>query len=416
MSEQLHQAKDVYLDMCSRALFLASKAVTPQGGFDDLQAISIIKVSLEADHGAYLGAGLTRTLLEGFPEGERLGWGMIILNDDLGLHHSELAKWEKSYWVYGEHTAYGHLILAGTIDNFVRWAASMPCRKEVAGVRSGRLFAYIRHPNDPKFTHPGRGFIVYVDAQGGTAAATVANGYGYGIFASGSHYEGELKVRAGRHHRDAYHSACAPTHAAGAITCARAWHAPDAPPSRTTRSTASAPRSGRTAANTPGSGRCGYGGLAARATPGGLNTPAVRTRCPRSGRVSRACPTPSMPTATASRATRSTGQGPSSGRTAARTMASGRYDGGAERWPARVGQCARRCNAVTRATHPPSTPIECVRTVDTHRTTSSTAGARTTGQMEARMSASSRCVASRAQRMPPALARGACPSPHACMR
>jgi len=186
-----HQTKGAYRELCKGACFLASKAVTSG---NDLDTLARIKTALEADYGAYLGAGSSRNLLQkGFVEGKPLGAGMIVLNEVLGLHHGGLEKWKATYVEYGTLTNYGHLILAGTIENFASWAKSKPCRDETARVVAGRLFAYIRHPVNEKFTHPGRGFIVYVDAHGNKASATVSDGYGYVLWQSGDYFEGELK-------------------------------------------------------------------------------------------------------------------------------------------------------------------------------------------------------------------------------
>ena len=61
--------KAVYVDLCKRAMFFASKGVGKEHGFTDLQNISKIKTALEADFGAYLGAGNTKECLAGFEEG-----------------------------------------------------------------------------------------------------------------------------------------------------------------------------------------------------------------------------------------------------------------------------------------------------------------------------------------------------------
>ena len=70
---------------------------------------------------------------------------------------------------------------AGDAEGFATWAKSKPCRDEVAGVPDGRLFALID------------GYLVNVEAQSGLASATVANGKGSVVWASGNYYVGEIK-------------------------------------------------------------------------------------------------------------------------------------------------------------------------------------------------------------------------------
>jgi len=183
-------ANTVYAEMCQGAFFMASKAVG-KGGFTDLQSISKIKTSLEVDFGAYVGAGESSKHLKGFPEGQPLGAGAIVLNDDVALHHSGLTNWKEAYWYYGAQTKYGHLILAGTLENFSVWAESKPCREEVEGVADSRLFAYIEHPKH--FPGGRKGFIIRVSPEGDGGSSTVSNGYGRWLTAEGHTYEGNFK-------------------------------------------------------------------------------------------------------------------------------------------------------------------------------------------------------------------------------
>lgn len=191
------QARQDYIDLCKTAKFVATKGANVQAGYESLQQVSACKLSLECDRGAHLGGGKTRRLLTGFAEGEPLGAASIVLKDDLDLDDSELESWRAAFWEYGCHTAHGHLVLTVTIRNFSHWAMSKACRDEVRGVKPGRLFVYLEHPPLDTFTHPGRGFIVALDAQSNRASTTVDDGYGYLFYYEGSWYEGEIQVRPG---------------------------------------------------------------------------------------------------------------------------------------------------------------------------------------------------------------------------
>ena len=78
-------------------------------------------------------------------------------------------------------TKLGCIILAGTVEKFSAWAKSKACRDEVAGVPDGRLFALID------------GYIVNVEPHSGLASATVRDGKGSIVWASGGYYVGEIK-------------------------------------------------------------------------------------------------------------------------------------------------------------------------------------------------------------------------------
>jgi len=181
-----------YVELCKDKCFLASKAVT---GYKELERISIIKTKLEIHHGAKMGAGTSKEHLEpnGFNDSQPLGAASIITNEDLSLHHDNLGhkRWLEAYAEYAASTKYGVLIFAGTPENFQVWAKSEACLDEVKQIPTGRLFAYIEHTEDDE---GGRqGYIVHIDAQNNKGSATVANGKGYVIYASGEYYHGELK-------------------------------------------------------------------------------------------------------------------------------------------------------------------------------------------------------------------------------
>ena len=181
-----------YVELCKDKCFLASKAVT---GYKELERISIIKTKLEIHHGAKMGAGTSKEHLEpnGFNDSQPLGAASIITNEDLSLHHDNLGhkRWLEAYAEYAASTKYGVLIFAGTPENFQVWAKSEACLNEVKQIPRGRLFAYIEHTEDDE---GGRqGYIVHIDAQNKKGSATVANGKGYTIYASGNYYHGELK-------------------------------------------------------------------------------------------------------------------------------------------------------------------------------------------------------------------------------
>jgi len=181
-------ADDKYIAHCKGKAFLASKVGT---NHESLASNSKIKQEIESKFGIRIGAGDTRRFLPGLKENTPLGIGQIVISDELALHHDQLESWKEDYWEYGRATKYGHLILAGTLETFEVWAKSEACRKEVAGVPDGRLFAYIQHKEDDE--GGSGGYIIAVKAQSNAASATVRNGKGYSLFASGGNYHGELK-------------------------------------------------------------------------------------------------------------------------------------------------------------------------------------------------------------------------------
>jgi len=169
--------------VAEKALFLASKVVTKEAGFDDLAHNSQMIRTLELDEGARVGAGTTSKHLQGFPAGKPLGPSTIITNDHLCLHHSGLEAtggWKAHYVHYGSKTRFGHLILAGTLEHFRKWAGSGACTGECAQVPTGRLFAYVN------------GYIMHVDAQNDCASANITNGEGFIVYSNGNYYQGTI--------------------------------------------------------------------------------------------------------------------------------------------------------------------------------------------------------------------------------
>ena len=132
---------------------------------------------------AKIGAGKTPELLKGkYTPGVPLkGACPIVTDNHLGLHDAALVDWRSAYGTYAAATTIGAIIFAGDAEGFATWAKSKPCRDEVAGVPDGRLFALID------------GYIVAVLAQSAEACATVDNGKGSIVWASGNYYVGEIK-------------------------------------------------------------------------------------------------------------------------------------------------------------------------------------------------------------------------------
>jgi len=194
MSETIIRAHPQYLKMCERKAFLLSKPADSEAGFACRTEISNAKFKIQLTHGAKMGAGATRKYLSaaGFTENKPLGAGKIIQNEELCLHHTKDGdEWVRAYGVYSSKTRYGTLIPASTPENFAFWAKSEGCKKEADQVPDGRLFAYIEH-NDEDEGGEG-GYIVYVEGKAEKGSATVSDGQGYVIFASGNYYHGPLK-------------------------------------------------------------------------------------------------------------------------------------------------------------------------------------------------------------------------------
>ena len=136
---------------------------------------------------AKIGAGTAELLKGKYTPGVPLkGACPIVTDNHLGLHDAALVDWRSAYGTYAAATTIGAIIFAGDAEGFATWAKSKPCRDEVAGVPAGRLFALIDS------------YIVHVDAQADAASATVNNGKGSIVWASGDYYVGEIK--GGRKH------------------------------------------------------------------------------------------------------------------------------------------------------------------------------------------------------------------------
>jgi len=183
-----------YLKKCEDKAFLLSKSEKTHGEHcfrrrKYPEMYSEAKMKIESKYGAKIGSGTTHHYLEaaGFPDAEPLGAMSLIQSESL-----QKWKWERTaYPEYAAATKYGALILAVKPKFFQRWAVSCLCRKEVEGIPTGRLFAYIEHQEDDE---GGRqGYIVHIDTQNREGATTVANGKGYVLWYSGSYYRGDIK-------------------------------------------------------------------------------------------------------------------------------------------------------------------------------------------------------------------------------
>jgi len=201
--------RDKYKEMCKGACFVASKPVVTDGSRESMQDIAELKTKIECDFGAYLGevgSRSTKKLLATLPEGMPLGLNSIVTQEMLGLHHQDPEaggkRWLEAYLEYGRCSKYGHLILAGTLENYRAWAQSEACLAEVEGVPKGRLFVYIETNLPP---HGKRGWILAYDAgkgerrssfssvPSGPSVQTVMYGRGAKLWADGSYYLGGLK-------------------------------------------------------------------------------------------------------------------------------------------------------------------------------------------------------------------------------
>ena len=131
---------------------------------------------------AKIGCGRTPELLKGkYTPGVPLkGACPIVTDNHLGLHDKALVDWRSAYVTYAAATTIGAIILAGDAEGFSTWAKSKACREEVAGVPDGRLWAFVD------------GYIISVNVQAATASATVSNGKGAIVWASGNLYKGDL--------------------------------------------------------------------------------------------------------------------------------------------------------------------------------------------------------------------------------
>ena len=173
---------DRYEELARQATWVASKVSSDVHGVDTM-------VGHLAEGRFKIGAGDTAVMLEGMitPGKPLPGMVPVVTDNHLLLHDNTLygdhgsRKWKEAYNHYVSLTKLGCIILAGTVEKFSAWAKSKACRDEVAGVPDGRLFALID------------GYIVAVFAQSGGASATVRDGKGSIVWASGGYYVGEIK-------------------------------------------------------------------------------------------------------------------------------------------------------------------------------------------------------------------------------
>ncbi|CAK9040600.1 unnamed protein product [Durusdinium trenchii] len=157
-------------------------------------------------------------LREGVPLQEvRTGWARrrctkpLISDQDLrlkcgmGKNDDNEDRWLVHYRHYSEKTKCGVLILAGSVDFFRLWAASDACRREVAEVPDGRLFAYIDgiviRVNSPKpeklwaSAKAGPGYIVWSNGElySGPLKNSQPHGKGTHYFENGDFFEGDFR-------------------------------------------------------------------------------------------------------------------------------------------------------------------------------------------------------------------------------
>ena len=169
-------------ELAKQATFLVSKVSKDVYGVDTMTG------NLEAGR-FKIGAGATDKKVAGrITPGTKLGGMVPIISDNhLLLHDKSLygdhgsRKWKEWYTKYAGMTKMGVIILAGTPENFSEWAKSKACREEVAEVPDGRLWAFVD------------GYIISVNVKAATASATVSNGKGAIVWASGNYYKGDLK-------------------------------------------------------------------------------------------------------------------------------------------------------------------------------------------------------------------------------
>lgn len=172
------RASEPVMEMAGRTKFLAHAATK---GFQERQCTAAWRRKLE-EHGAFLGAGAAEERLKGFPQDRGLGPGSIDLYGEFG---------PGCHWRDSSLAEYGHILLAGTLDNFKMWAKSRPYREEVVGVTDGRLSVYIEHGEGD--ADPGRGYITFLVAGGATASPTVCHGVGYALWQNGDWYHGSFR-------------------------------------------------------------------------------------------------------------------------------------------------------------------------------------------------------------------------------
>ena len=165
-----------FLELAKGAWAVAAKVSADSQEFDHLSGI-IIRGE------ARVGAGRTLTLLKGkYARGHRVpGACPIVSINHLGVHLAAHVAWKEGFLTYAATSTAGCIILCGDAEGFSEWAKSEACKAEVKDMPDGRLFALID------------GYIVCIDMKSGTASATVANGTGSVVWASGAFYKGDIK-------------------------------------------------------------------------------------------------------------------------------------------------------------------------------------------------------------------------------
>lgn len=187
-SKMVIKPRKDYLKYCESKAFLAFNILNKDGLLQNNKNVMKAKVMIEVDFGANIGYSMPGYLTD-FPHyGKSLGAGSICLGDDLGLQLNDEQNWEKAYWQYGNETKYGHLIIAGTAEEFQRWTKTINLKY----ASPGRLFAYIQHNDSDEGGQ--RGYIVAVGPEIKQGSATVRDGKGYMLYHNGSYYHGDLKI------------------------------------------------------------------------------------------------------------------------------------------------------------------------------------------------------------------------------
>lgn len=179
-----------------KASFLASKVV--KSGYKDLKHIDEIITMLDQE-GCKLGAGQTRACLPHFKEmtglyNMKTDTGSIITNESLHLHHSRLSNsWIQTYKHYGSLTRYGHLIIAGDVETFQKWATSDSCMNETKGLPQGRLFIFVYGPKRRENPRYKNGYIVSIDCATDAGNPTHHNGMAWVLHRKGNYYVGNMR-------------------------------------------------------------------------------------------------------------------------------------------------------------------------------------------------------------------------------
>jgi hypothetical protein len=156
--------------------------------------LSKLKLKLEVESGACIGAGDTTRFLRNIKDGAPLGAGQILLKEELCVQHDDPdEEWVEAYREYSLHTKYGVLILAETMEEYWLWIKTPSYREQLKKIPYGRLFVYVEHTSEDEGGKRPRGFILCIDPGGEYGSATVENGLGYVLFGNGTNYHGGLK-------------------------------------------------------------------------------------------------------------------------------------------------------------------------------------------------------------------------------